>query len=269
MNLYPIAGYNIETINLKLINMKLLENKVTLVTGAGSGIGKAIAILYAKEGAKVIVNDIGEENGQSVVDQIKSENGEAFFIKADVSKEKEVLNLIQKTVEKYGRLDIACNNAGIGGEQNFTGEYSINGWNKVVDINLNGVFFGCKYQLEQMEKNGGGVIVNMASIHGTVAAPMSPAYTATKHAVVGLTKNIGAEYAQKNIRCNAVGPAYIETPLLDVLTPEMLKVLKSKHPMNRLGKPEEVAELVLFLSSEKSSFMTGGYYLIDGGYTAV
>ena len=249
--------------------MKLLENKVALVTGAGSGIGKAIAILYAKEGAKVTVNDIDEENGQSVVDQIKSKNGEAFFIKADVSKEKEVINLIQKTVEKYGRLDIACNNAGIGGEQNFTGEYSINDWNKVVDINLNGVFFGCKYQLEQMEKNGGGVIVNMASIHGTVAAPLSPAYTASKHAVVGLTKTIGAEYAHKNIRCNVVGPAYIETPMLATCTPEMLKSFRSKHPMNRLGKPEEVAELVLFLSSEKSSFMTGGYYLIDGGYTAV
>ncbi len=249
--------------------MKLLENKVALVTGAGSGIGKAIAILYAKEGAKVIVNDISEENGQSVVDQIKSEGGEAFFIEADASKEEEVLNLIQKTVEKYGRLDIACNNAGIGGEQNITGEYSIDSWKQVVDINLNGVFFGCKYQLEQMEKNGGGVIVNMASIHGTVAAPMSPAYTATKHAIVGLTKNIGAEYGLKNIRCNAVGPAYIKTPLLDALDAELMNQIISKHPMNRLGKPEEVAELVLFLSSEKSSFMTGGYYLIDGGYTAI
>ncbi len=249
--------------------MKQLENKVALVTGAGSGIGKAIAISYAKEGAKVIVNDINESNGQSVVDQIKSKGGEAFFIEADASKEEDVLNLVQKTVEKYGKLDIACNNAGIGGEQNLTGQYSINGWNKVVDINLNGVFFGCKYQLEQMEKNGGGVIVNMASIHGMVAAPMSSAYTATKHAIVGLSKNIGAEYAQKNIRCNAVGPGYINTPLLDVLDPEILEILKSKHPMNRLGKPEEVAELVLFLSSEKSSFITGGYYLIDGGYTAV
>jgi len=249
--------------------MKQLENKVTLVTGAGSGIGEAIAILYAKEGAKVIVNDINEENGQSVVDKIKSKGGEAFFIKADASKEKEVKEMIEKTVSKYGRLDIACNNAGIGGEQNTTGDYSTESWNQVVDVNLNGVFLGCKYQLEQMEKNGGGVIVNMASIHGTVAAPMSSAYTATKHAVVGLTKNIGAEYGQKNIRCNAVGPAYINTPLLQGLGEEMIEGIKAKHPMNRLGKPEEVAELVLFLSSDKSSFMTGGYYLIDGGYTAV
>ncbi|WP_417610976.1 SDR family NAD(P)-dependent oxidoreductase [Owenweeksia hongkongensis] len=249
--------------------MSQLENKVALVTGAGSGIGKAVATLYAKEGAKVIVNDINEENGQLVVDQIKSDGGEAFFIGGDVSKEEDVQNLIKNTVEKYGQLDIACNNAGIGGEQNLTGQYSVDSWNKVVAINLNGVFLNCKYQLEQMEKNGGGVIVNMASIHGVAAAPMSSAYTTTKHAVVGLTKNIGVEYAQKNIRCNAVGPGYIDTPLLSMASPEMLEALKAKHPMNRLGKAEEVAELVLFLSSEKSSFITGGYYLIDGGYTAV
>jgi len=249
--------------------MKQLENKVALVTGAGSGIGKSIAISYAKEGAKVILNDINESNGQSVVDQIKSKGGEAFFIEADVSKEEEVQNLVQKTVVKYGKLDIACNNAGIGGELNFTGQYSTSDWNKVVDLNLNGVFFGCKYEIEQMEKNGGGVIVNIASVHGIVAAPMLPAYTATKHAIVGLSKNIGAEYAQKNIRCNAVGPGYIKTPLLDELDPEILEAIKSKHPMNRLGTSEEVAELVLFLCSEKSSFITGGYYLIDGGYTAI
>lgn len=249
--------------------MKVVDGKVALVTGAGSGIGKAIAVLYAKEGAKVVVNDISAENGNAVVEQIKANGGEALFIKADTSNEKEVQNLVRQTVEKYGSLDIACNNAGIGGEQNLTGDYSIESWNKVIDINLNGVFFGCKYQLEQMDKNGGGVIVNMASIHGAVAAPMSSAYTAAKHAVVGLTKNIGAEYGQKNIRCNAVGPGYIETPLLEALSPEMLEVLKAKHPMNRLGTSDEVAELVLFLSSEKSSFITGGYYLIDGGYTAV
>lgn len=249
--------------------MKILDNKVALVTGAASGIGLAVAKLYAKEGAKVIVSDINEEHGKLAVEEIKSQGGEATFVKADSSNAEEVEALVKSTVEIYGRLDIACNNAGIGGEANLTGDYSLDGWKKTTSINLDGVFYGCKYELLQMEKNGGGVIVNMASIHGTVAAPLSSAYTSTKHAVVGLTKNIGVEYGQKNIRCNAVGPAYIDTPLLNQLDEDHRKALIAKHPLGRLGTSEEVAELVLFLSSEKSSFMTGGYYLIDGGYTAV
>lgn len=249
--------------------MEILDNKVALVTGAGSGIGLAIAESYAKEGAKVIVSDINEEHGKQAVEKIKSEGGEASFVRADTSKAEEVEALIKSTVEIYGRLDIACNNAGIGGEQKLTGEYGLDSWRKVLNVNLDGVFYGCKYQLEQMEKNGGGVIVNIASIHGTVAAPLSSAYTASKHAVVGLTKNIGAEYGQKNIRCNAVGPAYIETPLLESASGDMKEALVAKHPMGRLGTSQEVAELVLFLSSDKASFMTGGYYLVDGGYTAV
>ena len=249
--------------------MGILDNKVALVTGAGSGIGLAIAQSYAKEGAKVIVSDINEEHGEQAVEKIKGEGGEASFVKADTSNAEQVEALVKSTVEIYGRLDIACNNAGIGGEQKLTGEYGLDSWRKVLSVNLDGVFYGCKYQLEQMEKNGGGVIVNIASIHGTVAAPLSSAYTAAKHAVVGLTKNIGAEYGQKNIRCNAVGPAYIETPLLESVSGDVKEALVAKHPMGRLGASQEVAELVLFLSSEKSSFMTGGYYLVDGGYTAV
>lgn len=151
-----------------------------------------------------------------------------------------------------------------------TGEYEIESWDNVIALNLSGVFYACRYQLEQMKKNGGGNIVNIASIHGTVAAPMSPAYTASKHGVVGLTKNIAAEYGQKNIRCNAIGPGYIATPLLENnLDEETLTAVKGKAAMNRHGTAEEVAELVVFLISDKSSFTTGSYVIADGGYTAV
>lgn len=250
--------------------MSTLKDKVAIVTGAGSGIGKAIAELYAKEGAKVVVSDINEQHGNEVVELIKNHGDEAFFVKADSGSAEDNQKLVEITVEKYGRLDIACNNAGIGGPAQKTSEYDIEAWNKVINVNLNGVFYGCRYQLEQMVKNGGGNIVNIASVHATVAAPMSPAYTATKHAVVGLTKNIAAEYAQQNIRCNAVGPGYILTPLLEAnLDDAARNAIAAKAPINRLGTSEEIAELVLFLSSDKSSFTTGAYYIADGGYTII
>ncbi|MCF1191576.1 SDR family oxidoreductase [Mangrovimonas sp. AS39] len=250
--------------------MSLLDNKVAYVSGGGSGIGKAIALCYAREGAKVALSDINEDHGKAVVDEIIKNGGEALFILADSSKAEDNERIVKEIVAAYGRLDVACNNAGIGGQVAITGEYAIDAWDKVIALNLNGVFYACRYQLEQMEKNGGGSIVNMASIHGTVAAPMSPAYTASKHGVVGLTKNIAAEYGQKNIRCNAVGPGYIATPLLDENLDEETKAfIASKASMNRLGKAEEIAELVVFLNSDKSSFTTGGYFIADGGYTAV
>jgi len=250
--------------------MIILENKSAIVTGAGSGIGRAIAISYAGEGASVMVSDISEKGGNETVEQIVKSGGKAVFFKADTSIAADSEALVNETVARFGKLDIACNNAGIAGEANPTGDYTLDGWKKVIDINLNGVFYGCKYQLKAMEKNGSGVIVNMASVHGTVAAPMSSPYTTSKHAVVGLTKNIAAEYGRKNIRCNAVGPGYIMTPLLENnLSPDVLEGLKSKHVLGRLGKAEEVADLVLFLSSDKSSFITGAYMLIDGGYTAI
>ncbi|NIK91996.1 SDR family oxidoreductase [Mangrovimonas sp. CR14] len=250
--------------------MSLLDNKVAYVSGGGSGIGKAIALCCAREGAKVALSDINEDHGKAVVDEIIKNGGEALFILADSSKAEDNERIVKEIVAAYGRLDVACNNAGIGGKVAITGEYAIDAWDKVIALNLNGVFYACRYQLEQMEKNGGGSIVNMASIHGTVAAPMSPAYTASKHGVVGLTKNIAAEYGQKNIRCNAVGPGYIATPLLDENLDEETKAfIASKASMNRLGKAEEIAELVVFLNSDKSSFTTGGYFIADGGYTAV
>ena len=247
-----------------------LENKVALVTGSGSGIGRAVALAYAAGGASVMVSDIDEEGGAETVKQITDQGGKAAFFKANTAVAEESEALVKATVAQFGKLDIACNNAGIGGELQPTGDYPLESWKKVLDVNLNGVFYGCKYQLQALEENGGGSIVNISSVHGSVAAPSSSAYTTSKHGVVGLTRNIAAEYGTKNIRCNAVGPGYIMTPLLENnANAEMLQALEKKHPMGRLGQPEEVAHLVFFLSSDKASFITGGYYLIDGGYTAV
>lgn len=249
--------------------MSSLKDKVAFVTGAGSGIGKAIALLYAKEGAKVVVSDINDQHGNAVVEEIKQAGGEAIYVRANTANAEEVEQLVNKTVAHFGRLDIACNNAGIGGKQAVGGELSVEDWKTVIDINLNGVFYGCKYATQQMLKNGGGSIVNMGSIHSITAVAGSVAYAASKHAVLGLTRNFGVEYAAQNIRVNAIGPGYIDTPLLDLLPAEHKKALVNLHPVGRLGKAEEVAQLALFLSSDQASFINGSYYTIDGGYTAV
>lgn len=246
--------------------MKLIHGKVAIVTGAGSGIGRSVALLYASEGAKVVVSDINPDEGLETVDLICQQGGDAFFFKADISKAQDNENLVAATIEKYGALNIACNNAGIAGASDPTGEYPIESWDKVISVNLSGVFYGLRYQIPQMLKAGGGAIVNMASILGTVGFANSPAYVAAKHGVVGLTKNIALEYAMKGIRANAVGPAFIQTPLLKDMDTDTINWLISKHPIGRLGRPQEVAELVLWLSSDKASFVTGSYYPIDGGY---
>ncbi|RFM27484.1 SDR family NAD(P)-dependent oxidoreductase [Deminuibacter soli] len=248
--------------------MKDLENKVAIVTGAASGIGREVAFAYATEGASVVVSDISEKGGNETVDQIKKEGGEAIFIKADTSKAADNEALVKQTVEHYGALHIACNNAGIGGESLPAGEYSIEGWDKVIAINLSGVFYGMRYQIPAMLSAGGGAIVNMASILGAVGFRHACAYVAAKHGVVGVTQTAALEYAPQKIRINAVGPAFISTPLLQHMDEEALNGLVALHPMGRLGKPEEVAELVLWLSSDKASFVTGGYYPVDGGYLA-
>ncbi len=244
----------------------LFKDKVALVTGAASGIGQATALAYAAGGAKVIVSDMRDNE---TVAMIKAKGGEASFIKADVSIAAECEQLIKKTIETYGKIDIAFNNAGILGETNHLADTSLEGFEKVIRVNLNSVFYCMKYELAAMLKQGGGVIVNTASILGTVGFESFSGYVAAKHGVVGLTQNAAIEYSSKNIRINCVAPGFINTPLLDAMDKKAKDVLSLKHPIGRLGKPEEVAELVIWLSSEKASYSTGGYYPIDGGYLAV
>ena len=250
--------------------MPLFEGKVALVTGGGSGIGQAACHLYALEGAKVVVSDIDEIRGDEAVRAIQEKNGDAIFVRADVSNPGDCQAMVAATLEKYGRLDIAFNNAGIAGEANLTADYSVDGWRKVIDINLSSVFYCMKYEIPAMLQNGGGAIVNMASILGRVAFQNSPGYVAAKHGVVGLSKNAAVEYAKQGLRINSVGPGFIRTPLIAGLE-EDAKIrdhLISLHPVGRLGEAEEVAELVIWLSSDKASFVTGAYYAIDGGYLA-
>lgn len=245
-----------------------MKNKTVIITGAASGIGKATAMLFGKEGANVIVSDIQETEGYIVVKEIIAGGGKASFFKTDVSKPGEMEALVDLAVKTYGKLDIAVNNAGISGELNPIADMSIDGWQKVIDINLNSLFYGMKYQIQAMLKNEAGSIVNISSILGSVGFAGSAGYTAAKHGVVGLTQTAALEYSAQNIRVNAVGPGFIDTPLLNALDIEMKKQLVALHPIGRLGKSEEVAELILWLGSDKSSFVTGGYYPIDGGYLA-
>lgn len=246
--------------------MKQLENKVAIVTGGASGIGKAIVELFVKEGAKVVVADLNEKLGDQLIDSLGDSN--IIFVKADASSAEDNKKIVDVAIENFGALHIAVNNAGIGGDPATVGDLSIEGWKKVIDINLNGVFYGMHYQLPEMEKVGGSII-NMASILGQVGFANSSAYVAAKHGVVGLTKSAGWEYATKGVRINAIGPGFISTPLVDnALDADALKYLETQHAFQRLGKAEEVAELALWLASDKSSFVTASYYPVDGGYLA-
>jgi len=249
--------------------MDLLKDKTAIITGAGSGIGRSIALSYAHNGAKVIVSDVDEDGGQATVEQIHASEGEALFFRADVSRAEDNRRLVEEAVNRYGALHIACNNAGIGGEQLPLGELSPASWDQVINVNLSGVFYGMRYQIPAMLEAGGGSIINVSSILGQVGFEGAGAYVATKHGLLGLTKNAALEYSAKGVRVNVVGPGFINTPLLSKnLSQEQMDMLAQLHPIGRIGEPEEVAELVLWLSSDRASFVTGAYYPVDGAYLA-
>jgi NAD(P)-dependent dehydrogenase (short-subunit alcohol dehydrogenase family) len=245
-----------------------LSGKVAFVTGGASGIGEATALMLAKQGAAVAVVDLNLEPAQKVADAITSAGGKAIALVADVADEAQVAKAVADTVTQLGGLHIAVNNAGIGGDIAPTADQTVAGWQKVISINLDGVFYCMRNQIPAMLKSGGGSIINISSILGQVGFANSAAYVAAKHGVVGLTKNAALEYSSQGIRVNSVGPGFIKTPLLGALPPEALEPIAQLHAVKRLGESEEVAALITFLASDEASFITGNYYAVDGGYLA-
>jgi NAD(P)-dependent dehydrogenase (short-subunit alcohol dehydrogenase family) len=243
------------------------KGKVAIVTGASFGIGRSTALAFAQNGAKVVVADWIENN--ETVDAIRKMGGEAFFVKCDVSKEEDVQMLVSKTIDTYGSLDFAVNNAGVEGVQKLTQEYTSEEWDKLMNINLKGVWLCMKYQIPQMLKQGKGAIVNIASIAGLVGFPNLSHYVASKHAVNGLTKAVALENTKNGIRINSVCPGVIRTPMVEraLSGPEVENAYKSAIPMNRFGEPEEMAETILFLCSDAASYITGQNIAADGGWT--
>ena len=248
-----------------------LDGKIGLVTGGTSGIGRDTAVLFAKAGAKVVVAGRREVEGNETVDLIRATGGVGLFVKADVSKASEVEGLVQKAVEQFGRLDVAFNNAGIEGAFAPIVRQSEEDWDRTIATNLKGLWLCLKYEIRQMLKQGGGgAIVNMSSVLGLIGSAGVAAYSASKHGVLGLTKTAALENAKSGIRVNAVCPGYIETPMADrtLRVASVRNYVVSSHPIGRLGRPMEIAEAVLWMCSDRASFMTGESLVLDGGFLA-
>ena len=249
----------------------ILDGKVALITGASSGIGRATAKIFAREGARLVLADMVEAGGQETLQMVKDVGADAVFLKTDVVKAVDVEAAVAKAVETFGRLDCAFNNAGIGGAGKLTHEYSEEEWDRVIAVNLKGVWLCMRAELVQMLKQGGGAIVNTSSIMGLTGAIRVPAYTAAKHGVAGLTKAAALEYGRLGIRINAVCPAPIYTPMLMgafKTRPDIEERYARSEPMKRIGQPEEVGEAVAWLCSDRASYVTGHPFPVDGGYMA-
>ena len=246
-----------------------LEDKVAIITGAASGIGKATAKLFAAHGAKVVVADIDEDGGNQTVTDIQDAGNEAIFVQTDVTVKADTDQMVAQTLKIYGKLDILLNSAGIAMRLPVA-ELPEEDWHRCLDVNLNGVFLCAKAAIPAMQKNGGGSIINMSSIYGIVGADVRAAYVASKGAVTNLTRGMALDYAEDNIRVNCICPGFVETPLVAgvIKTPDEYQKLANKHPMRRLGQPEEIAYGALYLASDESVFVTGIALPIDGGYTA-
>jgi NAD(P)-dependent dehydrogenase (short-subunit alcohol dehydrogenase family) len=249
----------------------LVQGKVALITGGASGIGRATALIFAREGAKVAVADLNLGGCEETVAMIKKAGGDAFSVKCDVSKTAQVREMVAQAVNTYGRLDCGFNNAGVSPAGGRIGEIPEDDWDRVIAINLTGVWLCMKYELAQMVGQGGGVIVNTASIMGLVGERRTGAYCAAKHGVVGLTKTAALEYAKRNIRVNAVCPGSTMTPMMQrgfERDPRLEEAYKTSHPLGRLGTPEDIGEAVMWMCSDEASFVTGLALPVDGGYTA-
>ena len=250
---------------------KKLDGKVAIITGAGSGIGRATALLFAQEGAKVIVADIVDKQGKEAAETIKKNGGEAVFVHTDVSKTEDVKNVIKEAVTRYGRLNIMYNNAGIEGQMKDTANYPEDIFDRIISVNLKGVWLGIKYAIPEMLKAGGGSIISTASIAGLVGFPGLVGYCASKGGIIQITKTAALEYAKQNIRINCIAPGVIATPMVERLVqsvPGMQEGLTASEPIGRTGKPEEIAKAALYLASDDSTFVTGTTLVVDGGFVA-